>query len=312
MPQWAGSSWYYLRYMDPKNDEALVDMAKEKYWSPVDFYVGGAEHATRHLIYARFWHKFLFDIGAVNYEEPFTRLQHVGLILGSDGKKISKRLNNGADPLQVAEEFGADALRVYEMFMGPFGQSCAWDNNGPAGINRFLNRVWSLSERIAPLSEEGASSPKRVSSLLHKTIKKISEDIPQFKYNTCISQMMILLNAAEEDGISRQDFAKFIQILSPFAPHLCEEVWERLGNRESIFKSSWPEHDKELVKDDIINLVVQINGKLRATIEVPADISEEEAKKAALDDESVKKWTDGREVAKVVFVPGKLINIVVK
>jgi len=307
MPQWAGSSWYYLRYMDPRNDEALVDMAKEKYWSPVDFYVGGAEHATRHLIYARFWHKFLLDIGVVNYEEPFTRLQHVGLVLGSDGKKISKRLNNGADPLAVAAEFGADALRIYEMFMGPFGQSCAWDNNGPAGVNRFLNRIWALSGN--PFGE----SSKNISSLLHKTIKKVSEDIPEFKYNTCVSAMMILLNAIEgEKGVSKDDFAKFIQILSPFAPHLAEEVWEKLGNRESVFKSAWPEYDEELIKDETINLVVQVNGKLRATIQVAADISEDDAKKAAFDNADVKKWVDGKETVKIVFVPGKLLNIVVK
>jgi leucyl-tRNA synthetase len=319
MPQWAGSSWYYLRYMDPKNDEALVDMAKEKYWSPVDFYVGGAEHATRHLIYARFWHKFLFDIGAVNYEEPFTRLQHVGLIMAEDGRKMSKRWNNVINPDEIVEKFGADSLRVYEMFMGPFGQSCAWSTNGLSGARKFLDRVWVLSDKIFPLPEGEVevvgemSGSKKVVSLLHKTIKKVSEDISDFKLNTCVSALMILSNEMVEKGVNKEDFAKFIQILSPFAPHLAEEIWrEKLGNPESVFKSQWPEYDKELIKDEVVNLVVQINGKLRATIALPADISEEAAKSAALENEAVKKWLDGKEIIKIVFIKGKLLNIVIK
>ena len=205
------------------------------------------------------------------------------------------------------------------MFMGPFGQSCAWNTNGLSGARRFLDRVWNLSDKILPLPKgelEGVGaleSSKKVSSLFHKTIKKVSEDIPEFKYNTCVSQMMIFLNTAEEEkSISKEDFAKFILILSPFAPHLAEEIWEKLGHNESIFKSTWPEYDKELIKDDVINLVVQINGKLRATIELPADISQDAAKTAALENEVIKKWLEGKEIVKVIFVPGKLINIVVK
>ena len=306
MPQWAGSSWYYLRYIDPKNNNALVDKAKEKYWSPVDFYVGGAEHATRHLIYARFWHKFLFDIGTVNYDEPFMRLQHVGLIMAEDGRKMSKRWGNVINPDDIIASHGADAMRVYEMFMGPFGQACVWSTNGLNGARKFLDRAWLLSENLKDESE------KEVKSLLHKTIKKISEDIDNFKFNTCVSALMILSNAIEAKGITKEDFAKFIQILSPFAPHLAEEIWEKLGGAESIFKSVWPGYDKELIKDEKINLIVQVNGKLRATIEVAADISEDEAKKMAQDNENVKKWLEGRETVKTIFVQGKLLNIVVK
>jgi leucyl-tRNA synthetase len=306
MPQWAGSSWYYLRYIDPKNNSALVDKEKEKYWSPVDFYVGGAEHATRHLIYARFWHKFLFDIGVVNYEEPFTKLQHVGLIMAEDGRKMSKRWGNVINPDDIVEQYGADAMRVYEMFMGPFGQACAWNTNGLVGARKFLDRIWSLSEKIS------AGNPKEIKNLLHKTIKKISEDIADFKFNTCISSLMILFNSIEEKGIGQDDFAKFIQILAPFAPHLSEEIWrDKLGNIESIFKSAWPQYDPELIKDDMINLVVQINGKLRATIEVVANIPEDEAKKLALENENIKKWLESKEIKKVIFVPGKLLNIVI-
>lgn len=307
MPQWAGSSWYYLRYIDPKNDEALVDMAKEKYWSPVDFYVGGAEHATRHLIYARFWHKFLFDIGVVNYEEPFTRLQHVGLIMAEDGRKMSKRWGNVINPDDIIASHGADAMRVYEMFMGPFGQACAWNTNGLSGARKFLDRIWAMTE---DLKDE---SPKEVKNLLHKTIKKVTSDIPDFKFNTCVSAMMILSNEALEKGISKDDFSKFIQILSPFAPHLAEEVWRgKLGNADSVFKSQWPEYDPGLVRDDVVNLVVQVNGKLRANLQVAADISEEEARRVAMDHADIKKWVDGKEVVKAVFVPGKLLNLVVK
>jgi|WetSurMetagenome_2_1015567.scaffolds.fasta_scaffold01610_9 leucyl-tRNA synthetase len=349
MPQWAGSSWYYLRYIDPHNSQALVDKEKEKYWSPVDFYVGGAEHATRHLIYARFWHKFLFDIGVVNYDEPFTRLQHVGLIMAEDGRKMSKRWGNVINPDDIIEQYGADAMRVYEMFMGPFGQSCAWNTNGLVGARKFLDRIWAIAEK-SPLSR-GVDTPggrgvfssdsvKEIKSLLHKTIKKVSEDIAEFKFNTCISSLMILSNAIEEkthpvsrgashpsqEGISRDDFAKFIQILSPFAPHLAEEIWrEKLGNKKSIFSlttpnpsldkegsiSAWPKYDPELIKDETVNLVVQVNGKLRATISVPAEIVQDEAMTLARGNENVKKYLEGKKIIKVIFVSGKLLNVVV-
>jgi len=266
MPQWAGSSWYWLRYIDPKNDKALVDEKKEKYWSPVDFYVGGAEHATRHLIYARFWHKFLFDIGVVNYPEPFTRLQHVGLILAEDGRKMSKRWNNVINPDDIVEKYGADSMRVYEMFMGPFSQPCAWSTNGLVGARRFLDKTWDYlfadymgifiddNDRNQWISgkREGSTSHE-IEVLLNKTIKKVTEDIESFRFNTAVSQLMILRNSfydIEEQPIltkshielisgkciKKSDFKKFLILLAPFAPHLAEELWHELGNKESVFE----------------------------------------------------------------------------
>ncbi|MEA1963240.1 MAG: leucine--tRNA ligase [Patescibacteria group bacterium] len=310
MPQWAGSSWYYLRYIDPKNNKVLVDKKKEKYWSPVDFYVGGAEHATRHLIYARFWHKFLFDIGAVNYEEPFKKLRHVGLIMAEDGRKMSKRWGNVINPDDIVEKYGADAMRVYEMFMGPFSQSCAWSTNGLIGAGKFLEKILAL--RLGIKNKE-LRIRDDLNRLLHKTVKKVGEDIEGFKLNTAVSAMMILVNALEkEKEISREAYEKLLLILSPFAPHIAEELWGELGNKESIFKQKWPEYDPKLIKDKKIQLVVQVNGKLRDTIEVGADISEEDAKNIVLESEKIKKWTKNEKIVKIIFVKGRLVNIVVK
>lgn len=313
MPQWAGSCWYYLRYIDPKNTKELVDKKLEKYWSPVDFYVGGAEHATRHLIYARFWHKFLFDIGAVNYEEPFTKLKHVGLIMGEDGRKMSKRWGNVINPDEIVKKYGADSLRVYEMFMGPFEQSCAWNTNGLVGARKFLDKVVVLGE-INKFQEV-----KEIKAKLHKTIKKVGEDISNFYFNTAVSALMILVNdiGAEKNKISAlplssEDFGKFLQILSPFAPHLSEELFQKLGSETSIFKSAWPVYDDKLIKDEIVNLVVQINGKVRANLSLPFDINEQEAIQKAQSEEALQKWFEGHEIIKTIFVPGKLLNIVLK
>lgn len=309
MPQWAGSSWYYLRFIDPENNEALVDAAKEKYWSPVDFYVGGAEHATRHLIYARFWHKFLFDIGAVSYEEPFTRLQHVGLILAEDGRKMSKRWGNVINPDSIVESHGADTMRLYEMFMGPFSQACAWSTSGLSGARKFLERIWRLADKV----ESDCEDSKEVLNILHKTIKKVGDDILEFKLNTAVSAMMIFINRLEEEErISRSCFISFLQILAPFAPHFCDELWEQLGNTQSVFASSWPEADENLMQDETIKIAVQVNGKVRNVIEVAADTSEDEIKKTALASEAVCKWTDGKEIVKVIYVAGKMVSVVVK
>jgi len=313
MPQWAGSCWYYLRYIDPNNDTEMVDKKLEKYWSPVDFYVGGAEHATRHLIYARFWHKFLFDIGAVSYEEPFTKLQHVGLIMGPDGRKMSKRWGNVVNPDDIITEQGADALRVYEMFMGPFDQACNWSNSGLIGTRKFLEKIYNLGD----LTE--FKEVKETKSLLHKTIKKVGEDIEGFYFNTAISALMILINEIVEQKnkisalpLSKEDFFKLLQILSPFAPHISEELAEKLGYKNSIFTTTWPKYDEALIKDERINLVVQVNGKLRATLDVDCEISENAAIILAKEEELVKKWLEDKEIVKTIFVPGKLLNIVVK
>ena len=316
MPQWAGSSWYYLRYIDPKNDKALVDKKKEKYWSPVDFYVGGAEHATRHLIYARFWHKFLYDIGAVNYEEPFTRLQHVGLIMAEDGRKMSKRWGNVINPDEIVKDFGADSLRVYEMFMGPFSQSCSWRTNGLVGAKKFLDKTWKIfqeKELIECGSGKCEGIPKELPPLLHKTIKKVTEDIQSFDFNTAISQMMIFINeATKHDKLPKIAMERFLMLLAPFAPHITEEIWmEVLGNKKSIFLEEWPKFDLDKIKDETIELVIQVNGKVRDKIQVEADISEDDARKIALGSEKIQKLIDGKEVKKVIFVQGKLISIVV-
>ncbi|MDH4330575.1 MAG: class I tRNA ligase family protein [Candidatus Moranbacteria bacterium] len=315
MPQWAGSSWYYLRYIDPKNDNALVDKDKEKYWSPVDFYVGGAEHATRHLIYARFWHKFLFDIGVVNYEEPFTRLQHVGLIMAEDGRKMSKRWGNVINPDDIVEVYGADALRVYEMFMGPFSQSTAWSTKGLTGAKKFLERTWRLFEEkeLIDCGGDCKDIPKELPVLLHKTIKKVSEDIEGFDFNTAISQMMIFVNeATKHERLPKEGMKKFLQLLAPFAPHMAEEIWrEKLGEKESVFKSTWPKYNPKKIVEEKVEIVIQVNGKVRDKIEMDAEIDEDGAKAAALESENVQKHIEGKEIRKVIFVPGKLISFVV-
>jgi len=313
MPQWAGSCWYYLRYIDPNNKQELVNKDLEKYWSPVDFYVGGAEHATRHLIYARFWHKFLFDIGVVSHEEPFTKLKHVGLIMGEDGRKMSKRWGNVINPDEIVSKYGADALRVYEMFMGPFEQASAWNTNGLIGARKFLDKIVALGEATE------FKEVKEIKAKLHKTIKKVGADIEGFYFNTAVSALMILVNDIIETKnkisalpLAREDFAKFLQILAPFAPHISEELYAKLGNKLSIFTTTWPTCDEKLMKDESVNLVVQINGKLRANLFVPFDITEKAVLELIQKEESLSKWFDGHAIVKTVFVPGKLINIVLK
>ncbi|MDD5294949.1 MAG: leucine--tRNA ligase, partial [Patescibacteria group bacterium] len=306
MPQWAGSSWYYLRYIDPENDQALVDKKKEKKWMPVDLYVGGAEHATRHLLYARFWHKFLFDIGAVSTSEPFKKLVHVGLIQAEDGRKMSKRWGNVINPDDVISKFGADAMRVYEMFMGPFTQNIAWSTNGVIGAYRFLEKVWKLNSKVQMTNDK--SNPKshayqqtgkiqnnKSYILLNKTIKKVGEDIENFRFNTAVSALMILSNELEkQEEIPVENYASLLVLLSPFAPHIAEELWSNLGHEESIFRETWPKYDPKLVKDEEIELVIQINGKVKAKIIVSADNSQEEATGLIKNSERIKGYLEGK------------------
>ncbi len=307
MPQWAGSSWYYLRYIDPKNNDALINPEKEKYWNPVDVYVGG-DHATRHLIYARFWHKFLYDIGAVTHIEPFPRLEFLGHILGEDGTKISKRKGNGAAPEDVIEKVGADTLRTYEMFIGPFEKAVPWSSDGLVGVRRFLEKVW----RIAGAVSEKSQSSAEVQKILHKTIKKIGEDIEHFKFNTAVSQMMILANTIEkEGGIAREDFISYLKILAPFAPHMSEEIWQSiLGNTSSIHLQSWPEYDGALTKDDTVILGVQINGKVRGELELALDADEASVRIQILENTAYAKWIPDGVIKKFIYIPGKIISIV--
>ncbi|HOX60778.1 MAG TPA: leucine--tRNA ligase [Candidatus Magasanikbacteria bacterium] len=312
MPQWAGSCWYYLAYAMPRLSEGGEyewDKDRINYWNPVDCYVGGAEHATRHLIYARFWHKFLYDIGAVQNVEPFMRLHSVGLILGEDSRKMSKRWGNVINPDDVVEKFGADALRLYEMFMGPFGEPCAWDTNGLVGCKRFLDKVCVLGEKVA---DKKITEKSRLKTSLHQTIKKVGEDIEGLRYNTAIAKMMSFANDAQDsEELSKEDFKMFVQVLAPFAPHLAEELWKDLDEKESIFKSGWPKYDPELAKSDEMTIAIQVNGKLRDTLVFASDATEEEIKSAALASEKIQKWLEGVEPKKVIYVKGRLVSIVV-
>ena len=301
MPQWAGSSWYYLRYIDPKNDKALVDKKLEKSFMPVDIYVGG-DHATRHLIYARFWHKFLHDIKVVSTEEPFPRLEFLGFIQAEDGRKMSKRWGNVVNPDDMVERFGADAFRLYEMFIGPFENTVPWSTDGLVGTRRFVEKVWRICEN---LNKDGESSV-----VLNKTIKKVSEDIENFKFNTAVSTMMICVNEFEKSSVSEEDFKKFLQILAPFAPHMAEELWHELGETESIHLSSWPEADPKYLVDEEVKIIVQVNGKKRGELVVSTDAEEDEVRELALDIPEISKFIEG-EIKKVIYVKGKIINIVI-
>jgi len=310
MPQWAGSCWYYLRFIDPKNGEAFVGKELEKEWMPVDLYVGGAEHATRHLLYARFWHKFLFDIGVVSTDEPFTRLVSVGLINASDGRKMSKRWGNVVNPDDIIRDFGADALRLYEMFMGPFTQNIAWNTEGLVGTRRFLDKIWKLSEKT--VSSQQSTENGKLDSLLHQTIKKVTEDIEDFRFNTAVSTLMILANAMEKESvIPTSSFRILLILLSPFAPHIAEELWHNLGNERSIFLESWPKYDPEKAVETQVTIAVSVNGKVRDTITVMRDISEEELRSKALSSEKVRKYLKGKQPKKIIVVPGRIVNIVI-
>ena len=310
MPQWAGSSWYYLRYIDPKNKSKFVDAKKEKYWmgkNGVDMYVGGTEHAARHLIYVRFWHKFLFDIGLVHTKEPFYRLANPGLVMGEDNRKMSKRWGNVVNPDEVVSNYGADALRVYEMFMGPFEQAISWSTGSMAGSRRFLEKVWQMKERASRKVKN-----KRLESLLHKTIKKVSEDIENFHFNTAISAMMIFANEAEkEKTIPAVQYFEFLKLLAPFAPYLTEELRHKLGHKKSIHIEKWPKYSKAKIKEKTFMLVVQINGKVRDQFEASLGIKEKEAKDLTLKRENVNLYIKGNSIKRVIWVPNKLINIVI-
>jgi len=309
MPQWAGSCWYYLRYLDAHNDQEMASLDKIKYWMPVDLYVGGAEHAVLHLLYARFWHKVLYDIGAVNTKEPFQRLVNQGMILGEGGVKMSKSLGNVINPDEIIKDFGADSMRVYEMFMGPLQVSKAWSTKGLAGVHRFLDRVWRVSERQVIDDEP----PKKYLKILHKTIKKVSQDTQQLEFNTAIAQMMIFINEIfQEEKIYRALWEPFVQLISPYAPHIGEEMWEKLGNHTSVSKSPWPSWDEELTKEEEVTVVLQINGKVRAKLDFAAGTDVETLKKAAMEHERIQHWIDGKTIVKVIAVQDKLVNIVIK
>jgi leucyl-tRNA synthetase len=315
MPQWAGSCWYYLRFIDPKNGAKLVDPAKERYWMPVDLYIGGSEHAVLHLLYARFWHKVLYDIGVVSTPEPFKKLVHQGIVLGEDNQKMSKSRGNVVNPDEMIERFGADAVRLYEMFMGPLEAMKPWSTRGVEGVTRFLDRVWRLivsdegTVSQAVVNDEPSADQRR---LLHQTIKKVTEDIENLRFNTAISQMMVFTNELTKlDQRPRALLEPFVLLLAPFAPHLCEELWETLGHAPSLSRQPWPSFDPALVVSDRLEIPVQVNGRLRSKIEVPADWTEEQVVTLAKQDAKLAEWLQGKPPRKVIYVPKKLVNFVV-
>lgn len=312
MPQWAGSSWYYLRYIDPKNSKIFADLKKMEGWLPVDLYFGGMEHTTLHLLYSRFWHLFLYDKKFVSSQEPYARRVSHGIILGPDGEKMSKSRGNIVSPDDMVEKFGADALRMYEMFLGPHEATVSWKENGIVGIKRFLDRVWKLSERIVKSSKLDLKNASSVSvRFWHKSIKKISKDIEEFKFNTAISGLMILLREMETSVVNQKKIETFLRLLSPFAPHLTEELWHTFGWKKSIHLEAWPKYDSKLIEEDTFELIVQINGKVRDKFTVKQDISQKEAEACVLSREKVKNALSGKTFRKVVFVPKRLINFVV-
>ncbi len=341
MPQWAGSCWYYLRYIDPKNSESLADPEKIKYWMPVDLYVGGTEHAVLHLLYARFWHKVLYDIGVVNTIEPFQRLVNQGIITSfayqrkdttlvptdkvvetAEGTyvekatgeqvtrvvaKMSKSLKNVINPDDIIEKYGADSMRLYEMFMGPLEQSKPWSTQGLVGIHRFLDKVWKTAQK--PINGEKAD--RRLIKTLHKTIKKVSADTDSLNFNTAISQMMIFINEASKfDKLNKDVWKCFVLLLSPYAPHLAEELWEQCGEKESLALASWPGYDESLTVDDQTTVVLQVNGKVRAKVELAADTPQDELERIARENGRIRELVQGKTVRKVIVIPGKLVNIV--
>jgi len=336
MPQWAGSCWYYLRYCDPRNGERLISKEAEDYWSTknqepgtnnaaqpttgmVDLYVGGTEHAVLHLLYARFWHKVLHDLGHLSTHEPFQRLVNQGLILGEDGQKMSKSRGNVVNPDDVVKQYGADALRLYEMFMGPLEQVKPWQMKGVEGVSRFLARVWRVaieeqadgSHAVSPKIQDVACADKELKRIVHETIKKVGEDIEKLSFNTAISQMMICTNAFTNAAVvPKAEFIQFLTVLNPFAPHLSEELHARLGGEHMLSEVQWPGYDEAALVQSTVELVVQVNGKLRARLMVDKDADEETVKAQALEDAKVKEQTDGKTIRKIIFIPGKIFNIV--
>ncbi len=308
MPQWAGSSWYFLRYTDPDNDKELASMDKLKYWMPVDWYNGGMEHVTRHMIYSRFWHHFLYDEGFVNTPEPYAKRTIQGLILGPDGDKMSKSKGNVVDPLDIVEELGADTLRVYVLFMGDYGAATPWNDSSVRGCKRFLERVASLEEI---LSDEDETA--ELQAALHKTIKKVSSDIEETKFNTAIAALMTLLNTITKVGrLSRGELEIFIKLLAPFAPHLAEEIWHNLGHEDFIALSAWPEYDESKTVEESVEIGVQVNGKLKSTVSIPFNAERDAALKIARADEKIAAALEGKNVVKEIYVPNKIMNFVVK
>ena len=309
MPNWAGSSWYFLRYLDPNNDEEFASKEAIEYWMNVDWYNGGMEHTTLHLLYSRFWHKFLYDLGLVNTPEPYQKRTSHGMILGDNSEKMSKSRGNVVNPDDIVNEFGADTLRTYEMFIGDFEKSAPWSENGVKGCRRFLERVWKLQDILV----EDNNYSKELESSIHKTIKKVTEDFDTLKFNTGIAAMMSLSNEFNDHGsITKRDFQSFLILLHPVAPHISEEIWQKIGLEGYLHDEAWPEYDESKTKDQVIQMPIQVNGQVRGTIEISVDDDQDKIKEIALKDENINRFVEGKTIIKEIFVAGKIFNIVVK
>lgn len=308
MPQWAGSCWYYLRYLDNKNGQELVSREKEKEWMPVDLYVGGAEHAVLHLLYSRFWHKFLYDIGVVSTIEPFHKLRNIGLVLAGDGTKMSKSKGNVITPDEIIEQFGADTLRLYEMFMGPFDQAIQWNEQGVRGVNRFLNKLWDIIME----SKENQESSAEVMAYVQMIKAKVSREVERTRVNTPVAFFMEFLNFISErkSDLGLPEIERLLVIFAPFAPHFSEEMWNILGHEKSILREKWPEADQGIIKEEKTTIVVQIDGKLRDRLVVSAGASQDEVVELAEESPKSQKWLQGKKIKDIFFVQDKLINII--
>ena len=315
MPQWAGSCWYYLRFIDPHNKDAVWSKEKESYWMPVDLYIGGQEHAVLHLLYSRFWHHVLYDLDLVSTKEPFARLFNQGMIQGEDGSKMSKSRGNSINPDEIVETTGADALRLFEMFMGPLDKAKPWSTTGLQGSHRFLKRIWRMFDSEnggLKITDDDPAEDKKLYKLLHRTIMKVTIDIENLRFNTAISALMTLGNKMKSRmSVSRANAETFILMISPFVPHIAEEIWRRLGHTETIVFENWPEYNELLAKEDLTNIAVQVNGKLRGEFQIEIDIDVEIIEQMAKDLPEIQKWTDGKEILKVVVVPNRVVNIVI-
>ena len=316
MPQWAGSCWYYLRYLDPKNDKEACNKEAENYWMPVDLYIGGVEHAVLHLLYSRFWHHVLYDLGVVSTPEPFQKLVNQGMILGEDKQKMSKSRGNVVNPDDMLSEYGADTFRLYEMFMGPLEQVKPWNTQSVSGSYKFLNRVWNLivddNGSIKPTINEKAEA-KELRKSLHRTIKKVGEDLEELKFNTAIAALMSFANEAQQTKeIPKDIIESYVLLLAPFAPHIAEEIWQKFGHESTLAYEAWPKFDPELAKHDTITIAVQVNGKLRDKIEADAEASKEELEKLAKELPKIQGYLEGKELAKTIVVPKRLVNFVVR
>ena len=306
MPQWAGSSWYFLRYMDPHNDKELVSKEAAEYWSPVDWYNGGMEHTTLHLLYSRFWHKFLYDIGVVPTKEPYQKRTSHGMILGQNGEKMSKSRGNVVNPDEIVDQYGADTMRLYEMFIGDFEKAAPWNSDSIKGCKRFIERFWNLQEIV----KDGDEYSPELEALMHKTIKKVTDDIDNLKCNTAIASMMTLVNEMYSKGVNKAELRDLTIILNPFAPHVTEEMWEIMNFGGAVHEAKWPEFDDEKTKENSVEIALQVKGKVRSRIVVPIDISKEDAIELAKKDEKIAAEIAGKEIKKEIYVPGKLVNIV--